>query len=544
MMSRVFVRRAFCSAALGLLAPAASPLGAAPALGTERATYALAALQVQVKKTSAKKAPAKKSSPRRSTKRARKAPVALPALRPTTPRGDDALAADVATLLGARVRSGTWGVVIASLTRGDTLFSLNADSMMLPASTLKLYTTALAFERLGPNHQLTTEIARDGAVSADGTLQGSIYLKGGGDPAMSGRWVGGSVDAPVRTLARLVADAGIKRITGDVVGDASAFDGKGIPDGWRSRYLNDSYAARVSALSLNENLVNVVIAPGKSGGAGIVSLQPATVAYKIVNSTRTVAAQRTAKLVVSRTSDGTIMVRGTIGARSEPRAYQVVVEEPALFTAGAFRAALEREGVAVGGELRLGTTPRGAARVATFNSPPLATLASAMNRESINHFAELIFRDAARTGDPAGVGSAERGNLLLRQFMSQKVGARWDAVNAADGSGLSTLNRITPRSLVQLLGYADRSSWSREFHESLPVAGESELLRHRMTATPAKGNLHAKTGTTNEVIALGGYVTSQNGELLAFSFLYNGTDRWNAKATIDAIGGTLAGFAR
>jgi D-alanyl-D-alanine carboxypeptidase/D-alanyl-D-alanine-endopeptidase (penicillin-binding protein 4) len=117
-------------------------------------------------------------------------------------------------------------------------------------------------------------------------------------------------------------------------------------------------------------------------------------------------------------------------------------------------------------------------------------------------------------------------------------------VNAADGSGLSSLDRITARSLVQLLGYANHSPWSREFHQSLPVAGESELLRHRMISTPAQGNLHAKTGTTNDVIALGGYVTAQNGELLAFSFLYNGKDRWHAKETIDAMGATLAGFTR
>ena len=553
MLPRALARLALCSAALGLMPSAATPREASPSTVSAAASSGSITVekwtvgsQAPTQQASSKKSAAKsRTSPRRNTRpSARRRIVALPALRPSTPRGEIALAADLAALLRARVKQGSWGIVVASLSRGDTLFSLNPDAVMLPASTLKLYTTALAFDRLGPNHQLSTDIAHDGIVSTDGTLQGSLYLKGGGDPAMSGRWVGGTADAPMRALARLVAGSGIKRVTGDVVGDASAFDAKRIPDGWRSRYLNDSYAARISALSLNENLLNVVIAPGKSGGAGIVSLQPATVAYNIVNSTRTLGSGRTSKLVVSRKGDGTVVARGTIGARSVPRVYQVVVEDPALFTAGAFRNALEREGIEIGGELRLGGTPSGASRVATFKSPPLWSLASAMNRESINHIAELLFRNAARTADPLGVGSAERGNLLLREFMTQKVGARWDAVNAADGSGLSTLDRVTPRSLVQLLGYANRSPWSREFHQSLPVAGESELLRHRMSATPAQGNLHAKTGTTNEVIALGGFVTTQNGELLAFSFLYNGSDRWNAKSTIDAMGATLAGFTR
>jgi D-alanyl-D-alanine carboxypeptidase/D-alanyl-D-alanine-endopeptidase (penicillin-binding protein 4) len=413
-----------------------------------------------------------------------------------------------------------------------------------PASTLKLYTTALAFERLGPFHQFTTEILRDGDVTADGTLRGSLFLRGGGDPALSARFVGGSPDAPMHALARLVADAGVKRIAGDVVGDASAFDAKRIPDGWLARYLGDSYAARVSALSLNENLLRVAISPSRAGVAPKITLQPATVAYDVVNSATTSGSGRSSNLTVGRKPDGTIVVRGWIGGRSEARVYTVVVDDPAIFTAGAFREALESEGITIGGKLRLGPTPIGANRVAALNSPPLFSLASVMNRESINHFAELIFRNAARTMEPAGVGSAERGSMLLNDFMTRKVGARPNAVMVSDGSGLSSLDRVTARSLVQLLGYANRAPWSREFHQSLPVAGESELLRRRMIATPAQGNLHAKTGTTNEVIALGGYVTSRTGELVAFSFIYNGRDRWHAKETIDAMGATLAGWSR
>jgi len=484
------------------------------------------------------------ASGRRRTSRVSRRPVkAVPVLRHTTPRGEIALANDLAFLLNARTVEGVWGVVVSSLSRGDTLFSYRPDAPMLPASTFKLFTTALAFDRLGPSYQIGTDILRDGMVEGDGTLRGSLFLRGGGDPSMSSRYMQGGPDAAMRALARLVSDAGIKRVSGDVVGDDGAFERKPIPDGWLSRYLDDSYASRVSSLSLNENLLNVVIAPGRSGGAGVVTLQPATVAYKVINNTRT-GAGRGGRLTVSRTSDGTVVARGTIGARSEPKVYQVVVDDPAIFTTGAFRKALEREGIVVDGALRLGATPQGATRVATFRSPPLWALTNDMNRESVNHIAELLLRNAARTASPDGVGSAERANVLLRDFMAQKVGARPEAVNAADGSGLSSMDRITPRALVQLLGYANRAPWGREFHESLPVAGQSETLRRRMIATPAAGNLHAKTGTTNEVIALGGFVTAANGELLAFSFLYNGRDRWHARETIDAMGATLAGWSR
>ncbi|MFI5241607.1 MAG: D-alanyl-D-alanine carboxypeptidase, partial [Gemmatimonadales bacterium] len=155
-----------------------------------------------------------------------------------------------------------------------------------------------------------------------------------------------------------------------------------------------------------------------------------------------------------------------------------------------------------------------------------------------------LFRDAGRNASPSSVGSVETANKLLQSFMTTKVGAAPGAVFAADGSGLSVLDHITPRALVQLLSYANHAPWSDAFHSSLPVAGKSELLRHRMRATPAQGNLHAKTGTTNSVISLGGYVTAENGEMLAFAFIYNGVDRWNAKASIDAMGATLASFNR
>ena len=221
-----------------------------------------------------------------------------------------------------------------------------------------------------------------------------------------------------------------------------------------------------------------------------------------------------------------------------------MIEDPALFTVGAFRDALVAAGVRVDGRIRLAPTPTGSVKVASLGSPPLARIVAAMNRESINHYAELLFRDAVRGPDRSAIGSVDLGAQLLRQFLADKVGAGSDAMTVTNGSGLSTLDRVTPRAMVDLLSYADRAPWSTAFHASLPVAGESELLKHRMRQTPAQGNLHAKTGTTEYVISLGGYVTAVDGEVLAFSFIYNGHDRWNAKTTIDGMGATLASFAR
>lgn len=454
----------------------------------------------------------------------------------------DALSSDIATFLNARIRSGNWGAMIVSLTRGDTLYASNPGELLLPASTMKLFTAALAFDTFGPEHQFTTAVLRDGSVGADGTLTGNLVLRGGGDPGLSSRYYRSPAEAPMASLARMVAATGIKRVKGDLIADATAFEAKRVPDGWLDRYLEAGYAARVSALSLNENLATVVITPAARGAS--VALDPASSAVPVMNNVRIVAGSKGAKLTVRRLTDGRVDVRGWIGSRAGPRAYLVVVDDPAVWVAGALRSALAAHGVTIEGQVRSTATPSGAVTVATLASPPLTRLAAAMNRESINHFAELLFRDAALALNPEGVGSAAYGNVMLQKFLTEKVGANAADVIAADGSGLSTLDRVTARSIVRLLAYSHRAPWAADFHASLPVAGESELLRHRMRYTPAQGNLHAKTGTTNDVIGLAGYVTARNGEVLAFAFLYNGRDRWNAKEAIDVSGATLAAFAR
>jgi D-alanyl-D-alanine carboxypeptidase/D-alanyl-D-alanine-endopeptidase (penicillin-binding protein 4) len=425
----------------------------------------------------------------------------------TEPKSGNELAGDLSSML-SRVKTGKFGVLVYSITTGDTLFERNADMQMLPASTMKLFTSSLALDRFGANGKFETVVLRAGAIGTDGTLRGDLILRGAGDPTLSGKGFEPGTEPPMDALARQIAAAGVKHVSGTVVGDATAFLDGHVPDGWRTRYLQASYAARVSALSFNENKITLLIRP--SGGHAELSFQPA--------------------------------VSGLIGAQSAQRDYQVMVEGPELLAAAALRAALVAQGITVDGAVRVGPAPHEAVALASFDSPPLEKIVTQMNGESNNHFAELLFRDAASSaGSP---GSAENGNILLRRFLYEKASVAPTSVFAADGSGLSTLDRVTPRAMVQLLGYVKKAPWGSVLESSLPVAGETETLRHRMRYTPAMGNLHAKTGTTNDVASLGGYVTAKNGEQLVFSFIYNGKDRWRAKEAMDAMGSTLASFSR
>jgi D-alanyl-D-alanine carboxypeptidase/D-alanyl-D-alanine-endopeptidase (penicillin-binding protein 4) len=467
-----------------------------------------------------------------------KTPAAT-AIHSTVPRGRAELTDDLASMIG-RAKTGKWGVLVVSLSTGDTLFANNPDQQLLPASTMKLFTSSLALDRFGADGKFETTVLRAGSLGPDGVLHGDLFLRGAGDPTLTGKLAEDGGAAPMDALARQIASAGVKHVTGDVVGDASAFLDGHVPEGWRTRYLQASYAARVSALSFNENKMTIVVRP--NGGHAELSFQPPVSGLPISNAVKITPSSTGARIGVRQDSAGRLVVGGWIGAQSAQHSYQVMVEGPELFAAGALRAALIAQGITVDGPVRTGTSPREAVAIATFDSPPLQEIITTMNGESNNHFAELLFRDAASSvGAP---GSAENGNILLRRFLYEKADVTPTAVFAADGSGLSTLDRVTPRAMVKLLGYVRKAPWGSVLESSLPVAGETETLKHRMRATAAMGNLHAKTGTTNDVISLGGYVTAKDGEQLAFSFIYNGKDRWRAKEAMDAMGVTLASYSK
>lgn len=487
-------------------------------------------------------APTRGSTARPTTAAAARRPAPRPALRPTTPKGADNLRRDLAHFVNVSTTRGEWGIAVVSLTNGDTLFAREADELLLPASTMKLYTAALAFERFGPAHQFRTDVLRDADIAADGTLNGNLYLKGAGDPALGARYARWNDGVPpMQSMADLVYAAGVRRITGEIVGDASAFESRRVPEGWRTRYLQAGYAARVSALSVNENIANIVVR--STAGGATVSFDEPLIDIPIHPTVQVRPGSRSARISVWQdTTTDRFRVTGWIGALSPERTYRVVIEQPERFAAAAFRAALQKRGIVVDGGASAATAPATAERLTAWASPPLAQLVVTMNGESNNHFAELLFRNAARS--VRGVGSAEAANEVLRSFLAERVGVRRDAVYAADGSGLSTLDRVTARSMVQLLAYAQSAPWGEVFQATLPVAGRTETLRTRMRRTAAADNLRGKTGTTNDVSSLAGYVRSKDGELLAFAFIYNGRDLWRARDAIDAMGVTLAGFSR
>jgi D-alanyl-D-alanine carboxypeptidase/D-alanyl-D-alanine-endopeptidase (penicillin-binding protein 4) len=217
-----------------LLPRAVKGLALAAAILATNATPALASQPGNLASSSLAAISRADKKPKRATRSAKKA--AKPAW--TAPVGADALSTAVADALGRHTRSGKWGAIIVSLSRGDTLFAQNADDMLQPASTLKMYTSAVALDRFGPEYRFRTPALRDAAVGPDGSLAGNLYIRGVGDPSLSPRFW--HDQNPMDALAQEIAATGLKHIRGDLVGDATAFDDKLVPDGWKASYLGAS----------------------------------------------------------------------------------------------------------------------------------------------------------------------------------------------------------------------------------------------------------------------------------------------------------------
>jgi len=455
---------------------------------------------------------------------------------------------------GRTWRHATWGALVVSLTRGDTLFSYHADRRFLPASNAKLFTTAAALHYLGPDFRFVTVLVGDGPVR-DSALNGNLVLYGTGDPTF------GLDTASLAPFADSVVLAGIRRVQGDMVGDASFLGGELAGPGWSPGNLEEPYAAPPSALGAAANRIRITVEPGPMPGTPArVTMEPPTDYFTVSSVVVTGRPRSRTRIRVARgPPHGIVALSGTISPQRSEWSTSIVVRQPALFAADLLRQLLAVRGVTVLGTTRSVTddapgrartfleraggqngSPFGAA-LAVRKSPRLGDLVTMINHRSDNLSAELVFRSIGRA--VGGAGTFASGASAVAGFLTVEVGIAPTSVQITDGSGLSMLDAATPRSLVQLLAYERHAPEGDVFWRSLPAVGEG--LQRRMEGTAAEGRLRAKTGTLNDASALAGYVTTAQGEELAFSIIVNDPPRIKrARAVQDRIGVILAKFSR
>ena len=456
-------------------------------------------------------------------------------------------------------RAGTWGILAVSLDRGDTLLAMNQATPLVPASNQKLLTTVAALHALGPDFTFDTFLLRDGAVEGD-VLEGDLVLYGTGDPTLSRRFHG-SETAPMDSLARQVAAAGIHVVRGNLVVDGSYFAGPDIHPDWDPGDLNDPFAAPVSAVAFNENLLTLrVEAALEAGLPPTTSTLPPGSGLPVLNTAITAAPGTRSRVWLFReTPQDPIGIEGEIPVGGRDIWRELPVPDPLLFAGRHLQRALEEQGIQVSGDVvtvrdperstltaRLG--PEGLEGrsspkiIGLLRSPPLLEILRVVNKESHNLLAETVLKTLGR--QIHGVGSFDGGTRALARFLTREVGIGVEEVVLRDGSGLSPRTRVSARAFVGVLDYAARQPTWDAFLSTLPEAGVRRELR-RMRGSPAARNLRAKTGTMEGVSALSGIVRTRSGERILFSIISNGVaSEAQAKRAEDQLGIRLASLTR
>ncbi len=418
----------------------------------------------------------------------------------------------LATLLAEPALRGAWVGVLVQTTEPSpqTLYAYNEDRRFMPASNAKLFTAALALAKLGTDFTFVTPLLTDGEL-AEETLNGNLYLKGVGDPSLSRE--------QLRNLAKALAEKGIRFVKGDLVVDVSAFEDNRWGTGWSWDYLHYGYAAEVWAIALDRNSVTLQVTPAPSEGQHAqVTLTPPTDWLLIDNRIRTVKTGAAVWQVQRDPWERTVRLWGQVPLNNPPESVRLSVPSVPHYVGETFRQILQEAGVVVEGATRIGTTPAAAKPLAQVTSPPLRELIWWLNKVSDNLYAEMLLRAVA-------LHTAGRGRLnSALEMLSQQLrewGLDPTEVRLVDGSGLSRLNMVTPRAIVQLLQVARSQLWFDAFRNSLPVAGKDGTLRSRFRNTAAEGRVFAKTGFVGSVVALSGYLQRSDGTELVFSVLVN-----------------------
>jgi D-alanyl-D-alanine carboxypeptidase/D-alanyl-D-alanine-endopeptidase (penicillin-binding protein 4) len=455
----------------------------------------------------------------------------------------------VDTLLGAEPASkGDWGLLIADAETGETLYEQNAAKYFVPASNMKLFTTALALDKLGPEFRFHTTLESTGIVTPEGELSADLVLVGRGDPNLSNRKFPFNLKeefdgSPERVLAEL-ADAlvaqGVKKMSGDVVADDSYFPRERYPNGWEIDDMVWEYGAAISALVVNDNTATLTLTPGQAVGDAVQAVvAPRTQDFVVDNQVTTSAANVKADLTLTREPGAhLVVVRGTLPEKSAPRKLILAIEEPALHAARLLKALLEQRGVEVNGGVRArhesimveGVTPT---VLVEHVSIPLGDSVKLVNKISQNLHTEVLLRTAMWQ---AGTWNSFDDVAKFAVDFYAHVGIASQDIIQTDGSGLSRHDMVTPRAMLTLLRYAQTRPWFESFFASLPVAGVDGTLEERMKNTPAAGRVHAKTGSVEHVRALSGFADTAGGRRLAFSFMSNNEYGKNHETT-DAMNG-------
>ncbi|MTJ52159.1 D-alanyl-D-alanine carboxypeptidase/D-alanyl-D-alanine-endopeptidase [Anabaena sp. UHCC 0253] len=461
-----------------------------------------------------------------------KAQNSVPQITPTKSICPAQLSSAIDTIINrpqfSRVR---WGILVKPLSSAKILYSQDAQKYFIPASNIKLFTTAAALKELGADFRIRTSIYDEG--------NGVLRVVGRGDPSFK--------NAQLKILSKQLYQQGIRQIN-QLIADDSYFQGEMVNSSWQWEDIQAYYGAPVNSLILNENAAILTFLPQNIGQPLQLKWAEPTEKYwwKIENDSITTQANEPSFVEVNRDLKGqTLRIKGQLPINSQPNITALAIFDPVANFLRQFRQNLAREGITVKGTLRSDFS-RNTKEIAAVESPPLSELLIETNVNSNNLYAEALLRSLAiKKTRVKNQNTADVGLQVVRESLTQ-LGVESADYIIVDGSGLSRKNLTTPAALVQLLQGIAKSSQAEVFRASLPIAGIRGTLKNRFRNTSAEGIVQGKTGTMGGISVLSGYVNAPNYEPLAFSIMVNQSEQPGSvmRTAIDEIVVLLAQLKR
>ena len=408
------------------------------------------------------------------------------------------------------------GVKVQDLTTNKTLYTKNANRLLIPASNFKLFTAVATLSYLGPNFHYRTQIFTDAKRIRKGKVRGNIYLKFSGDPSLTNEDLYGLIES----LAKL----GVKTIQGNVYIDDSVYQQKRFGRGWDQDDYPKCYSAPVVGDTLDRNCLKVTLTPARRvGRLAVINPKEVMRFTPLKNQIVTKRASRKqCKIDVRLTKQKEFALTGCIRKNTSARAISVAIKDPNVYVRSRIKKALKEQGIRVKGKIRHKNMLAKKRLLVTHHSLPLWQLNGRMMKYSNNLYAESMLKTLGakyfRT-----IGTWNNGLLALIEILKKQAGIKLEKKHIFDGSGLSRKNLITANQMSKLLKYAYFDfSIGPEFLASLPIAGIDGTLRKRLRKTPLRGHLRAKTGSMNDISSLSGYLETQNHHIISFVIIVNG----------------------
>lgn len=415
--------------------------------------------------------------------------------------------------------------------------SYNSKTAIIPASTVKLFTTAAAFEVLGKEFKPKTFIYQTGEIDTSGTLNGDLIIKGLGDPSLGSKYFFEQEEQRnfLNDWVEVVKEKGIQRINGRILSDGSAFGYDGAPNGWSWSDMGNYYGAGPSACAAFDNMTRLHFSTGAHLGSlsTLDSMTPKISGYQLYNRVTTHSSSRDKAYIYGTPFSYQRFAIGSIPRNKSNFEVKASIPDPELLLAQIFENALKESGI------QIDHSALGMRSLLQFNADTtlqyteyemlleykgksIADIAYWTNLRSVNFFAEQLLSLTAF--ENSGKHTTEESARFINKFWEPRLGVK---MFQTDGSGLSRTNAFSASHFVELLKYMYQSENFTAFEETLPIAGRSGTLRGVCRGQTAQGRLKAKSGTMNRIKSYAGYIDSRSGNKIAFALIVNNDDLSN-----------------